>query len=69
MPNYCVNMNAQSNGDHEVHDTGSCTRLPLASNRMDLGYHASCAGAVQQAKKSYSTANGCAYCSPACNTG
>lgn len=68
MPNYCVNKNAQSNGDHEVHDTGTCTRLPDWSNRLDLGYHATCAGAVQQAKRTYSQSNGCAYCCPSCHT-
>ena len=39
MPGYCVNRNAQTNGDHEVHDVRankSC--LPTLSNRQDLGY-------------------------------
>lgn len=69
MPSYCVNTNAQANGDHEVHDTGSCTHLPLPQHRLDLGFHPSCVGAVQQAKRSYPQSNGCAYCCPACNTG
>jgi hypothetical protein len=69
MPFYCVNTNAQSNGDHEVHDVGTCTHLPLPVHRLDLGYHADCHGAVREAKKTYSQSNGCAYCSPACNTG
>lgn len=68
MPYYCVNMNAQPNGDHEVHDTGTCTRLPFPSNQLNLGFHTNCFSAVQQAKRTYSTANGCAYCCPACHT-
>ena len=54
MPYYCVNKNAQSNGDHEVHDTTAnrwC--LPDASNRRDLGYHAGCAGAVTAARAAF----------------
>lgn len=71
MPNYCVNTNAQNNGDHEVHnvDYGACHHLPEPRNRMPLGSHASCAGAVALAKRTYPTANGCAYCCAACNTG
>lgn len=69
MPNYCVNINAQPNGDHEVHDTDSCTHLPLMQHRLGLGWYASCGGAVLQAKKTYAQSNGCYYCSPSCNTG
>lgn len=69
MPRYCVNKNAQSNGDHEVHNVETCNNLPLSQNQLDLGYHTDCKGAVREAKKTYSTANGCAFCSPACNTG
>lgn len=70
MPNYCVNTNAQSNGDHEVHDLSTTTGcLPAAHNRVDLGYHASCEGAVAEAKRrGYSRANGCATCCPRCHT-
>ena len=70
MPYYCVNKNAQSNGDHEVHDLtpGACNRLPLAGNQLALGYHQSCASAVQQAKMSYWQSNGCWHCCPACHT-
>lgn len=55
MPNYCVNKQAQANGDHEVHDLtpGVCNRLPLVSNQQALGYNASCQPAVQAAKLHY----------------
>ena len=70
MPTYCVNKNAQPNGDHEVHDvasTGGC--LPAYNNRVDLGYHSSCSSAVSEAKrKGYTKANGCYYCCNECHT-
>jgi hypothetical protein len=69
MPKYCVNKNAQSNGDHEVHDvTADKWCLPTSFNRQDLGYHASCSAAVQEAKKYFTEVNGCAHCASACHT-
>lgn len=65
---YYVNKNAQSNGDHEVH-TATCTRLPAASNRIDLGDYYGCSGAVQKARQYYPQVNGCYYCANACHTG
>ena len=70
MPRFCVNTNAQSNGDHEVHDVDrerSC--LPNSSHRLDLGFHPDCQSAVRQAQQSYGQVNGCAFCASACNTG
>ena len=69
-PEFCVNKDAQSNGDHEVHNLapGACIRLPLISNRLALGNHTSCVSAVAKAKQTYSKSNGCYYCSPACHT-
>ncbi len=70
MANYCVNKNAQSNGDHEVHNLDAgCSRLPDVSNRLSLGSHQNCSTAVQKAKQTYPKSNGCFYCSPACHTG
>jgi hypothetical protein len=43
--------------------------MPNAANQLDLGYHASCYGAVQKAKDTYWQSNGCYYCCPDCNTG
>ncbi|GAW49403.1 uncharacterized protein PD653_2502 [Nocardioides sp. PD653] len=69
MPNYCVNKNAQSNGDHEVHDLASTKGcLPTSTNRQDLGYHANCQPAVQAARGYYTDVDGCAHCVPACHT-
>ncbi len=73
MPHFCVNKNAQSNGDHEVHQTSPsiCNNLPDHINRESLGEHPTCSGAVQVAKRNHPTwrVNGCAYCCPTCNTG
>ncbi len=70
MPYYIVNRNAQSNGDHEVHNrTSGCSYMPDASNRKDLGYHDDCSGAVSKAKQTYPRSNGCYYCCNACHTG
>jgi hypothetical protein len=50
MKNYYVNKNAQSNGDHEVHNE-SCAYLPSIHNRTYLGAYSSCKPAVDEAKK------------------
>ena len=74
MPYYIVNQNAQfDSGDHEVHLTprASCTspRYPEPQNQVELGFHTTCQEAVREAKRrSYATANGCAYCSSTCHT-
>lgn len=67
MKKYYVNRNPQVNGDHEVHDE-YCRYLPTVSNRMYLGLFYSCRGAVIEAKKTYSNADGCKTCSPECHT-
>lgn len=67
MTRYYVNKHAQANGDHEVHTSG-CSFLPEIENRIYLGEFSSCQGAVTEAKKYYSEADGCFYCSYACHT-
>ena len=67
MAQYCMNKNAQSNGDHEVHRM-DCSWLPAPDNRLWLGDFPSCHGAVREAKKYDSKADGCKHCSPACHT-
>ena len=43
MAKYCVNKNAQSNGDHEVHNLDvRCSYLPDPASQQDLGEHANC---------------------------
>jgi hypothetical protein len=40
MPYYIINKNAQSNGDHEVHEKGAnCQHMPNIENQIDLGWH------------------------------
>lgn len=64
---YYVNKNAQNNGDHEVH-TSTCSFLPSEANRLYLGDFTSCGPAVREARKTYSTSNGCFFCSTLCHT-
>ncbi|ATL46457.1 hypothetical protein COR50_04300 [Chitinophaga caeni] len=67
MKNYYVNMNKQSNGEHEVH-AEACYKMPLRINRIPLGQFASCKIAVSTAKKFYSKVNGCKTCCIECHT-
>ncbi|MFB9843998.1 hypothetical protein [Mucilaginibacter ginsenosidivorans] len=64
---YYVNKHAQSNGDHEVHEQ-SCVYLPAEQNRLYLGEFYGCRDAVDEAKKTYKSADGCKTCSPGCHT-
>jgi hypothetical protein len=67
MKKYYVNDNAQNNGDHEVHKEG-CIYLPEIISKTYLGKFYSCENAVKEAKKTYSTADGCKTCSEECHT-
>ena len=67
MNSYYVNMNSQSNGDHEVHKEG-CSWLPKAENRIYLGEFYSCRSAVIAASGYYDQVNGCYFCSNDCHT-
>lgn len=64
MPNYCVNMNAQTSGQHEVHNTASTKGcLPNPKNMHVLGWYSDCSSAVKAAKDlGYKPADGCYYC-------
>lgn len=64
---YYANKNAQSNGDHEVHNE-NCRYLPLEHNRKYLGDYTNCKDAVKKAKETDPSADGCAICSPDCHT-
>lgn len=70
MNYFCVNRKPQeSNGDHEVHNLSKgCQYLPNPINQIDLGFHATCKGAVQEAKRKGYNANGCYYCANECHT-
>ena len=64
---YYVNKKAQPNGDHEVHVEG-CAYLPIKENQLELGEFSNCQDAVQKAKSSFSTVNGCYTCCNPCHT-
>jgi len=71
LPNFIINKNAQTNGDHEVHNTTTgCLYMPLATNQISLGSHATCRQAVADAKARWpqNRINGCYYCANACHT-
>lgn len=71
MDRFIINKNAQANGDHEVHNvTRECSYMPNSENQVDLGYHASCHGAVAVAKTQWPEhrINGCYYCCKPCHT-
>jgi len=61
-------MNAQANGDHEVHRADNCPTPANEANRQYIGTFDSCHQAVVEAQKVYAQSNGCANCSPACHT-
>lgn len=67
MPEYVMNKNPQSNGDHEVHET-TCTHKPNPENQYPLGWHPNCKSAVAKAKTINPLADGCKYCCPDCHT-
>ena len=66
-PGITVNMDAQPNGDHEVH-TSECSRLPSIQHRVYLGDFLSCHPAVTEAQTYYRQVNGCRGCCHACHT-
>jgi len=71
MPRFIINKNAQTNGDHEVHNTtAGCAYMPDLGNQIDLGVQNSCREAVARAKSNWPTnrINGCYYCCNACHT-
>lgn len=71
MPQFILNQNQQANGDHEVHNvTTGCAWMPLPQNRIDLGFHTDCHGAVSWAKSKWTGAriNGCIHCCRPCHT-
>jgi len=67
MPKYCVNINTDAQGDHEVHKE-NCPWSPNTENRIDLGYHSNCQSAVKEAKKYFNNVNGHKYCAEECHT-
>lgn len=66
MPNYYVNTDAQSTGEHEVHQI-DCNHGPAADKRRSIGWYSSCSSAIEQAKKLYMKVDGCYFCSNACH--
>lgn len=70
MPNFYVNRNKDNKGHNEVHETAAnCGHHADHANRVSLGTHATCKGAVQDARRRGYNSNGCYYCANDCHTG
>jgi hypothetical protein len=67
MPNYLVNRQPQTTGEHEVHET-TCGHLPDISNQEPLGWFSTCQQAVVEARRRYRNVDGCFWCSRSCHT-
>lgn len=67
MPNYYVNNNQQSTGEHEVHQE-NCSYFPYPRNAIYLGEFSYCQSAIAAAKIYYQNVDGCYYCCNECHT-
>lgn len=68
MPQFCVNKSAQPSGEHDVHNLNSgCSLLPNFENRIVLGSHSGYEGAMREARKHFSSIDGCPECATECN--
>lgn len=70
MKYYCINNNQTCNPGfhHEVHTKEHAEQLQISSKTY-LGYFSSEIEAVQEGKKYYSDADGCAICCPKAHRG
>jgi len=67
MSVYYVNIDPQSDGQHEVHKS-ECTHLASREDRLYLGIFRNCQDAIQEAEKHYPAVAACNSCSPECCT-
>ncbi len=72
MPLYYCNKHEDNHGLHEVH-TSLCSRLPLPSNRIEVGTFSNCREAIQSLEiankgKGFKF-DGCYYCCTPCHHG
>lgn len=63
MKYYVLNSQAQFNGDHEIH-TMQCRYLPMAQNRIGLGYFDKDEQALREARRYFARVDGCIHCCP-----
>ena len=69
MPCFIVDINANDDGKHEVHNLSKrCPHLPPLDNCIDLGTFFSCKEAIYSAKSQWpnNKINGCFYCCNLC---
>lgn len=58
---FYLNRRLSASGYHEFH-TSACAWLPLANNRISLGNHACCRGALEAARALGLPVRGCRHC-------
>jgi hypothetical protein len=70
MEFYYVNNDSTYNPGyhHEVHTEKHANEL-MIKNKTYLGYYSNCYDALNEAKKLYHDADGCAICCPLCHRG
>ena len=66
MSIYYVDINANSNGDHEIHLLG-CSLMPVHTQRVYLGNFENCFDALDFAIKYFTKSSACNYCLKECH--
>ena len=67
MAEFYVEINAQENGVHVVHNA-SCSSLPAKESISYLGSIASCTSALKKAAERFKQVDGCPQCASTCHT-
>ena len=64
MPNFCIDVYPGANGIRAVHDStpGRCSRLPVADNRENLGWHERVESALAKARERHASVRPCNQC-------
>jgi hypothetical protein len=66
MAEFYVEINAQENGEHIVHNA-TCSHLPAKEVIQYLGAISNCASALKKASERFKQVNGCPHCAVACH--
>ena len=66
MAEFYVEINAQENGDHMVHNA-NCSHLPAQDVIRYLGSISHCASALKKAGERFKQVNGCPHCAVTCH--
>ena len=66
MAEFYVEINAQENGHHMVHNA-TCSQLPAKDKIHYLGSISNCASALKKASERFNPVNGCPECAVTCH--